>query len=221
MRKLGIAVTAIACLMVAAVTFAADAPVAGPAKGQMEIGLMGGMAVPSGKLAADVELDADGYLTAETGVKMKLGFGGGLYFDYFVTPMFAIGLDGGYVTMANQDDSAIKANTMQYGIHGKYVIPTGGPLVPYLQIGCAGYGQKLEDKVDGIAESFSGNKFGFNGGVGVGFKVSPAVAIGVNGFYHMAGKFEPEVDGTKVELLKDWNYMTFNAVVTFTIPKAK
>jgi opacity protein-like surface antigen len=212
MRKLGIAVTAIACLLMAAVTFAADAPVAGAAKGQMEIGLMGGMAMPMGKLAAEYTDD---------GAKMKMGFGGGLAFDYFVVPEFAIGVDGSYVTMANEDDSAVKANTLQYGLHGKYVIPTGGPLVPYLQVGAAMYNQKFEGTEDAISISVNANKFGFNGGVGAGYKVNESVSIGLNGFYHFAGKFEPEVGGTKVEVLKDWSYLTFNAAVTFTIPKAK
>lgn len=213
MRKLGIVVAAIACLMVSAVAFSADKPAAaGTAKGQMEIGLMGGMAMPMGKLAAEY---------ADDGIKMKLGFGGGLAFDYFVTPEVAVGLDGSYVTMSNNDDSSVKANTMQYGLHGKYVIPTGGQFVPYLQVGVAMYNQKIEGKVGSIAASIDANKFGFNGGVGVGYKVNEAVSIGVNGAYHFAGKFEPEVGGTKVEVLKDWSYLNFNAGVTFAIPKAK
>ena len=209
MRKLGIVVTAIACLMMAAVAFSAEAPVAGAAKGQMSIGVFGGMGMPMGELA-DTDLG-----------NMKTGFGGGAFFDYFVTPQIALGLDGGYVTMANNEDSSVKANTMQYGLHGKYFIPTGGPVVPYLMIGLSGYGQKIEMKEDAIAMSLSSTKFGFNGGVGVDFKVNESVFVGVNGLYHMAGKFEPEVDGTKEEVFKDWNYMTLNAAVTFRIPMAK
>jgi len=208
MRKLGIVVTAIACLMMAAVAFSADAPAAGAAKGQMEIGLFGGMVMPMGKLAAEY---------VDDGALMKMGFGGGLAFDYFVMPELAIGVDGSYATMANKDESAVKANTFQYGLHGKYVIPTGGKVVPYLQVGAAMYKQTLK----GDIVSIDANKFGFNGGVGAGYKVNESVAIGANGFYHFAGKFEPEIDGTKVEMLKDWSYITFNAAVTFTIPKAK
>ena len=209
MRKLGIVVTAIACLMMAAVAFSAEAPVAGAAKGQMTIGFFGGMGMPMGELA-----DTDH-------ANMKTGFGGGAFFDYFVNPQIALGLDGGYVTMANQEESSFKANTMQYGLHGKYFIPTGGPVVPYLNLGLAMYGQKIEFKEDAAAMSLSGTQFGFNGGVGVDFKVNESVFVGVNGIYHMGGKFEPEVDGAKEEVLKDWNYMTLNASVTFRIPMAK
>jgi opacity protein-like surface antigen len=208
MRKLGIVVSAIACLVMATVAFSADAPVAGAAKGQMEIGLMGGMVMPMGKLAAEY---------VDDGAKMKMGFGGGLSFDYFVAPEFAIGLDGSYATMSNEDNSDVKANTFQYGLHGKYVIPTGGQFVPYLQVGAGMYSQTLK----GDLVSIDATKFGFNGGVGAGYKVNEMVAIGLNGFYHFAGKFEPEVGGTKVEVLKDWSYLAFNAAVTFTIPKAK
>jgi|WetSurMetagenome_2_1015567.scaffolds.fasta_scaffold165759_1 opacity protein-like surface antigen len=211
MRKLGIVVTAIACLMVSVMAYAADAPAAG-AKGQFEIGLMGGIAMPMGKLAADTE----------DGANMKMGFGGGLALDYFVMPELAIGLDGSYVTMSNETTSDIKAKTMQYGLHAKYVIPTGGKFVPYLQVGGAMYSQKVEGVVsDLLTVTLDATKFGFNGGVGVGYKASEMVAVGVNGFYHMAGKFEPEIDGVEVEALKDWSYITFNAAVTFTIPKSK
>ena len=44
MRKLGFVVTAIACLMMAAQAFAATAPAAGAFKGQMDIGVFGGVA---------------------------------------------------------------------------------------------------------------------------------------------------------------------------------
>jgi opacity protein-like surface antigen len=211
MRKLGIVVAAVACLMVSVVAFAADAPAAGAAKGQFEIGLMGGMAMPMGKLADDTV----------DGANMKIGFGGGLAVDYFVAPEFAIGLDGSYVTMTNEISSDTKANTMQYGLHAKYVIPTGGPFSPYLQVGGGMYNQKIEGSIDALSISVDATKFGFNGGVGFGYKVNEAVALGVNGFYHMAGKFEPEFEGVKTEVLEDWSYLTFNAAVTFTIPKAK
>jgi opacity protein-like surface antigen len=211
MRKLGFVVTALACLMMATVALAADTPVAGAAKGQFEIGLMGGMAMPMGKLAED----------SEDGANMKSGFGGGLSVDYFVMPELAIGLDGSYATMTNETNSDVKANTMQYGVHAKYVIPTGGQFVPYLQVGGAMYNQKIEGSSDAVSVSIDATKFGFNGGVGVGYKINEAFNVGINGFYHMAGKFEPEVDGVKVDALEDWNYVTVNAAVTFTIPKSK
>lgn len=214
MRKLGIVVTAIACLMVAALALAADKPAAGAAKGQMDIGVFGGVAVPMGKLAAEAT-------DTEPGLNMKIGYGGGLFFDYFMTPEIALGLDGSYVTMTNKDDSSGKANTMEYGLHGKYVIPAGGKVVPYLQVGFAMYSRKVEGKVDALTISVSDSKPGINGGVGFGYKVNEAVSIGLNGTYHYTiGKWEPEIGGVKLDpALKDWNFAAFNAVVTFNIPK--
>jgi outer membrane protein W len=215
MRKLGIVVTAIACLMLAAQVFAATAPAAGAFKGQMDVGAFGGVAVPMGKLA-------DKSTETELGGNMKMGYGGGVFFDYFMTPEIALGLDGSYVTSTNKDDSNVKGNTMQYGIHGKYLIPTGGKFLPYLQVGAAMYNRKADYTSGGASVSASDTKPGINGGVGFGYKVNESVAVGLNGMYHYTiGKFEPEIEGTKVELLKDWNYVGFNAVVTFTIPKAK
>jgi hypothetical protein len=215
MRKLGIVVTAIACLMMAAVTFAADKPAAGAFKGQMDIGVFGGVAVPMGQLAAKGT-------DTEIGANMKMGYGGGVFFDYFMTPEIALGLDGAYVTSTNKDDSNVKGNTMQYGIHGKYLIPTGGKFLPYLQVGAAMYNRKADYTSGGASVSASDTKPGINGGVGFGYEVNESVAIGLNGMYNYTiGKWEPTDDIKALGGLKDWNYATFNAVVSFTLPKAK
>jgi opacity protein-like surface antigen len=214
MRKLGIVVTALACLTIMAFAAqAATAPVGEDMKGQMTIGVMGGVAMPAGKLAADYEDD---------GAKMKMGFGGGACFDYFFTKDMALGLDASYVTMKNKDDEDQSVKTLQFGVHGKYLVPTGGPIVPYLFVGGGLYNRKAEFTDGGVSLSLSDSKPGIMGGVGVGYKINEMVAVGVNGAYNYTiGKFEPEIDGTKTELLKDWNYMTFNLGLEFHIPKAK
>ena len=214
MRKLGIVVAALACLMLAAVAFAADKPVA--AKGQMDIGAFGGVAVPMGKLA-DKTTDLD----SPTGADMKMGYDGGVFFDYFMTPDIALGVDGSYVTMTNNVSSDVKANTMQYGIHGKYVFATSGQMVPYVQVGAAMYSRKIEDKASGASLSLSDSKPGINGGLGIGFKLNESVTLGVNGTYHYTiGKFQPTAETKAADTgLKDWNFATINAVVTFNIPK--
>jgi opacity protein-like surface antigen len=230
MRKLGI-ITMACVLMVAAVAaFAADTPAAGgeDMKGQFAIGAGGGLAMPMGKLAESFDPEAE-----TSGADMKMGPSFGIFVDYFVTKEIAVGVDASYTTMNMNDQTIdgttykdlVKAKTMQFGVHGKYFVPTGGPLVPYLSLGAGFYSRKLELSQDfqdgmGITDSeYSDSKPGVNAGVGVEYKVSPMFGIGANGAYHYTiGKFEDK-DG--FEILKDWNYIGFNAAVTYHIPMAK
>src|SRR5512143_1478753 len=117
MRKLGVIPAAVACLMTAA--FAAQAATPTPAadmKGAAGISVGGGLSVPTGKLADKNEANMGaGWLV-----------NGGL--DYYVTKDIGIGVDGSYNTMANKDESDLKAKTAQFGVHGRYLVPSGGPL---------------------------------------------------------------------------------------------
>jgi opacity protein-like surface antigen len=212
MRKLAMVLFAIGglCLM----AFPAFA-----AKGDMAFGVNGGVVVPIGALADDVDL------TAEEGIggfQGKMGFDFGASFDYFLTPEFAVGLDGSYASFESdyEDAGDAKATTMQFGVHGKYLFPTGGPVVPYVAVGAGMYTAKLADV--GMEDDLDQTKFGMNGGVGLEYMVTPQVGIGVGGTYHYAfGEFKPEIEGQEVTVLDDWNYMTFNAAVTFHFPMAK
>ena len=218
MRKFGVVLAAVACLMLTAL--AAQAATATPAedmKGQIGINAAGGITMPMGALA-----DEDN----EIGAKFKMGWDvvGGL--DYFITPAIGIGADFGMGSMkldVDDEDVDVKAKTINFGLHAKYMIPTGGPVVPYLQLGAGMYNRKIESSAGGLSIDFSDTKPGINAGVGVGYKMNEMIAIGVNGTYHYpVGKFEPEIGGEKVEVLKDWNYLAFNAGVTFFIkPAAK
>jgi opacity protein-like surface antigen len=205
MRKLVVALFAVGSLCLMALPAFAE-------KGDMAFGLNGGMAIPLGQLAD------------EDNGNMKMGFDGGLFFDYMVTKVIAVGLDGSYVTMTNQDNSDGKTKTMQYGAHAKYFFPMGGQFLPYLSLGLAGYNRKAEFSA-AAAEYFgtdnvSDNVLGMNLGVGVDYKVTPMVDIGANGASHRTfGEFKPEELGGGG--LDDWHYLTFNAVVTFHFPKAK
>jgi opacity protein-like surface antigen len=207
MRKLGIVVTALACLTIMAFAAqAATAPV-GEEKGNIGFGIGGGLTMPMGKLADEDEAN------------MKMGFDVDGYFDYFITKEIALGLDASYGQMANQDNSDLKAKTTQFGIHGKYLIPTNGPIVPYLQLGFGMYNRKIEYKPEGLASlSVSDTKPGVNAGVGVGYKVNDMVGIGLSGAYHYSiGEMEDE----GVTVLDDWNYIAFNLGIQFHIKPAK
>jgi hypothetical protein len=210
MRKLGVVVTALVCLVLFASPALAQAE---DMQGRFAIGAAGGLTMPMGCLADEDEAN------------MKMGWDGGVALDYFLTNDIAIGADFGYGEMANEDDSNIKAKSMNYGVHGKYFIPTGGQAVPYLFAGFAMYNRKVEwsDVMGtGVNLDFSDSKPGVNGGVGFEYRVNEMFGVGANGAYHYTiGKFEPEIGGTEVELLEDWQYLAFNAAFTFYIMPAQ
>jgi len=232
MRKLGIVLAALACL--AFVAFPAHS--AGGAAGKMSFGVTGGLTMPSGKLGEKFDPTVDLDTNEGIGADMKMGMDFGFNFEYGVTKDIAVGADFSYSTMTMDDQTILgttysellKAKTMQFGVHGKYFVPTQGPIVPYLSLGVGMYNRKLEaskDFQDGAGineESISDTKPGGFAGVGVEYKVTPLFGIGVDGAYHMAaGKLEHDFGGgTDETVLKDWTYMTFNVGVKYHIPMA-
>jgi len=212
MRKLAVVLFAVGSLCLMA--FPAFA-----AKGDLAFGVNGGLAMPMGCLADEND-----------GADMKMGPEFGIGLDYFITKDLALGVDGSYVMMTANEDSDVKAKTMQFGVHGKYFVPTGGQFLPYLNLGVGMYNRKVEFS-DAVAEyleldesSLSDNKVGINAGVGVEYKVTPTVGIGVLGAYNYTiGEWKPEVNGTEPDeaLLDDWNYISFKGAVTFYFPMSK
>jgi opacity protein-like surface antigen len=187
MRKLGIVVTAIACLMVAAVAFAADAPAAG---GALTFGVNGGVAIPTG----------------DFGDGAKMGFTGGVFGEYGINEQFAIGVGADYVKVSAKDD-VIKAEEDAYTefageaitakmdmsiipilAYAKWMPPMKGQVAPYIMAGGGFYMAKSKVEFTPDPDSRNGdssdNKAGFFGGVGVDFKATPQVKIGVFGKYH-------------------------------------
>ena len=239
MRKIGIILAALAC--VTSMAFAAQAAVGSGGedmKGQFAIGATGGLAMPMGKLGEKIDLLAE--TTTDEGLggaDMKMGTAFGAHVDYFITKEFAIGLDASYVTMSMNDQTIlgttykdlVKAKTMQFGVHGKYFVPTGGPLVPYLSLGAGMYSRKLElsndfqQGMDVTESEFTDSKPGVNAGVGIEYKVNPMFGIGASGIYNAAmGKFKHDFgSGTEETVLKDWTYTTFSVALTYHIPMAK
>ena len=125
MRKLAVVLFAVGSLFLMAFPAYAE-------KGDMAFGVNGGMAMPMGCLADEDEAD------------MKMGPEFGIGFDYFITKDLALGLDGSYVIMTSNESDDLKAKTMQFGVHGKYFIPTGGQFMPYLNLGVGMYNRKIE-----------------------------------------------------------------------------
>src|SRR5262245_19017149 len=83
------------------------APQAHAAKGDMMVGLNGGIAAPM----------------SDFGDVFKMGFQGGLDFDYMMNDNVALGVDGSYVSNSAKDElivspvTDLKATTIQFGAH--------------------------------------------------------------------------------------------------------
>jgi opacity protein-like surface antigen len=123
----------------------------------------------------------------------KLGFMGGVGADYTVTPNMALGVDGSFISNSGSDDlnaalSPAKASfqMLQGGGHAKYLFPVASEssVAPYV-IGGLGF-YKVKDKIElsGVSASESSTKFGGRGGLGLMYKTSPKVSIGIESAYH-------------------------------------
>jgi opacity protein-like surface antigen len=174
MRKLGIVVTAIACLMMATVAFSADAPKAGG----MTFGIDGGIAMPTG----------------DWGDVYGMGFTGGIFADYGINEQFAIGLAADYVSPSLKDEFKvdgvdIKTTIIPVVLQAKWMPPMkDSPVAPYIMAGGGFYMMQIKAGVEVgdvvVSVEANENKPGFFGGAGVDFKASPQVKVGVFGKYH-------------------------------------
>jgi opacity protein-like surface antigen len=168
------------------------------AKGDFTFGLDGGMSVPTG----------------DYGDVAKSGFLGGVFGDYQIHDMFAVGLDGAYSQnkAKGTDVGDAKATIIQFGGHVK-VMPQmkDMPVLPYLQVGAGLYNAKFS----GGGSDTTVNKFGYNVGIGADYKVNPQIGVGLFGTFHSAlSAFELEnEDGTTSE--KAANYIAVGVKVTF------
>lgn len=145
------------------------APMANAAAGGMTFGLNAGVAMPMG----------------DFGDFAKLGFGGGVYGDYWVSNAFGIGADIMYNRFSGDEDVTgpdVSFTDIQFGGHLKYAFPMeGSSFAPWLQAGFAAY----NGKVDGVTGGDdSSTDMGFNVGAGLGFWSSPTMSMGVLGLFH-------------------------------------
>jgi len=191
MRKLGIVLAAIACLSLMAIPAVA-------AKGEFTFGPFGGMSIPTG----------------DFGKVAKAGFMGGVFGDYQVHEMFAVGIDAAYNQVKAKDSADdTKTTLIQVGGHVKFIPQMKDTKVlPYLQVGGGLYNFKT------TSPDTSLNKFGYNVGAGADYKVNPQVAVGVFGAFHsVLSAFETEGSTTK----KAANYIAVGVKVTFMATGAK
>jgi opacity protein-like surface antigen len=153
------------------------APQARAAAKEWSINFNGGVAAPMGDFK-----DA-----------AKLGFMGGVGADYTVTPNMALGVDGSFISNGASDDlkAALAPATasfqmLQGGAHAKYLFPTASEssIAPYVIGGLGFYNVKDKVELSGVSASESSTKFGGRGGLGLMYKTSPKVSIGVESAYH-------------------------------------
>lgn len=177
-------------LLVGALALMLVAPQANAAKGGWVIDFNGGTAIPMGDFK-----DAS-----------KLGFMGGVGAEYGVTDAVWIGVDGSFITNDGSDDLntflsdsatfyagtpttvTAKFSTLQGGAHLKYVFAMSeeSKIAPYAVVGLGVYNVKFKTESSNavFAVESSENKFGGRGGLGLMFKASQNVGIGVEGTFH-------------------------------------
>jgi opacity protein-like surface antigen len=153
---------------------------------EMSFGLKGGVSIPTG----------------DYGDTFGLGFMGGVYGDYGVTPQFAVGVDinGNFHSIKSdlKDQleaggiTDLKANftLIQFGVHGKWqqAVNTG----PSAMVGVALYnGHSKSEGTDtsvvpneSFSETESDTKFGFNVGAGYKFWHNESMSLGLDASFH-------------------------------------
>lgn len=172
------------------------------APGGCDLALSGGIGLPTGDFGDENLMDA------RTGPQI------GIEFDYDVAEAFAVGVDaswnrnkhgaegsvedlGGGITLTADKD---RFTTLQFGAHGRYKVPLGGPVTIYGLLGLGVYNLKEDYEYtydDGVTQTVftdesddfeqPGSRLGGRLGAGATYMASPTVGIGVGfDFNHVA-----------------------------------
>jgi outer membrane protein W len=155
------------------------------AAGEMTFGVSGGAVLPTGDWADF----------------FQMGFQGGVFGEYGINEQFAVGVGVDYAKVGVKDEYKTLLETLASDEAGtdvtvdvtesaipitayvKWMPPMKGKVAPYVTVGGGYYMMKSEIKAStadlAISQSETTNKPGFFGGVGVDFKASPQVKVGV------------------------------------------
>lgn len=165
-------------LLAAAVALVLMAPLAhAAAKGDWSIDFNGGTGIPMGDFK-----DA-----------AKLGFMGGVGATYMVSNALGLGVDGAFIKNSPSDDLktfldpvTVKFSMLQGGAHVKYMFPMSeeSKINPYVVAGAGIYNFKAKFEGTGAPAEESDSKFGGRGGLGLMFKASGNVNVGMEGTFH-------------------------------------
>jgi len=190
-----------ASLLVAVLAVMAVVPQAHAAKGEWNIGLNAGTGIP-----------ISDYKDAA-----KLGFMGGVGFDYMATENFAVGVDGSFTSNSGSDDLeaglttlagtpvTAKFTLLQGGAHARYLFPMASEssISPYILGGAGIYNVKA--KLESSNASYNGDdsssKFGVRGGLGLMYKTSEKVGIGVEGAFHWINTKDDATGATATQFI--------------------
>jgi outer membrane protein W len=165
-------------LLVAALALMLVAPQAQAAKGDWMIDFNAGAAIPMSDFK-----DA-----------AKLGFMGGVGAGYMVSDAFCVGIDGSYIKNSQSDllkaalaPAVAKFSMIQGGAHAKYMFPMAAEskISPYVVAGVGIYNFKTKIEQGGASADTSVSKVGGRGGVGLMYKASENVGVGVEGTYNL------------------------------------
>ena len=159
-----------------ALVLAAPAGFAKTGGGQWIGGGQSGVHVPSG----------------DYGDLAKSGFTGGVFLDYMVNDMVALGANLDYHGTKAKDDYVSllgatddKLTTFDYGAHGDVYLMKEGVARPYITAGLGAY--SLKSKIEGgqYQGEDTSTKFGFMGGAGIKFQPgSNPLGFGIEGAIH-------------------------------------
>ena len=158
-------------------------------KGMFNITPYAGIGIPMGKMSDDLTSTTD-----SSDLSRKLGFKFGANAEYFCTSNIGVGVDFMYAIFGNnytQDQiDALgdnKLNSMNIGVHGKYVFMPEGMLRPYVTAGVGMTMNKVKDYIYRTGDStFTGDlkvdsKLFLNGGIGAMYWVSEMISVFAEG----------------------------------------
>ncbi len=205
-----------AVLLVTALVVGATAAHAG----EMTFGLGGGMSGPTG----------------DFGKAFKTGFNGNVYGDYWLKPVYALGIDidGNFVSAKDEQKNLLNQtagttgadetfDTFDFNVHGVWQPSMqNSPVQPWLTAGLGLYHNQSKITGAGIYdETASNNKFGFHGGVGADMKAGSAMKVGVDFKYHYVPSAIKVSNGAGGTDEKAANFYTVGVHLTFATSGAK
>jgi len=212
-KKIGLAVMVI--LLAAGMTGAQDLT------GKFCISPSGGVGIPTGFFAADLQ---------ENSMYRTTGFIFGAGADYFFTPYLGAGVDFFYASFGAKEYSGItlddKFNFFKYGVHLKGVLPLEGKARPYAIASFGMVSPKWKDfGVEGSEIPIQDVKidaaFYFTGTLGAMYFVTPTISVFLEGggSYLMLenAESETEIDGeiVKADFGENVTFIDIRAGVSF------
>lgn len=207
-----------------------------PRKGQLAIGLTGGLAQPVGQLGRDVNVAAN---VGENGLNLAMGFNGGGFADYYFTDRFALGALLGTGTLHMKDltvgtgsgartyENLVEGRTIIFGGYAKFFAEPKGAWAPFAYVGAARFNRKAQLSRD-VLELHPGttvfeivdNKIGMVGGLGVDYSWKPTVTFGVVGSYDYSGHLAHQFPWMGHQsIVHDWSFLTVHAQATWYVGK--